>query len=115
MFHGGDAMERVIRREYTPAGETIKTELLRTPEKKQRSGWLRVLAWQTAISLALCLGAWGLGHWAPETAEQVRSVLAAQEEDPGSQAVRCLWEEVAAGEPVAQAVAEFYDEITALS
>ena len=66
-------MERVIRREYTPAGETIKTELLRTPEKKQRSGWLRVLAWQTAISLALCLGAWGLGHWATVTAEQVRS------------------------------------------
>lgn len=108
-------MERVIRREYTPAGETIKTELLRTPEEKRGSGWLRVLAWQTAVSLALCLGAWSLGRWAPDTAEQVKSVLAAQEEDPVSQAVRCLWEGVAAGEPVAQAVAEFYDELSTLS
>lgn len=108
-------MERVIRREYTPAGETIKTELLRTPEKRPERGWLRVLAWQIAVSLILCLGAWGLGQWAPETAEQVKSVLASQEEDPISRAVRCLWENVTEGEPVAQAVAEFYDEISALS
>ena len=115
MFHGGDAMERVIRRDYTPAGETITTELLRAPEKKQKAGWLRVLAWQTAVSFFLCLGAWGLGRWAPETAEQVRSVLAAQEEDPVSRAVRCLWENVTEGEPVSQAVAEFYGEISSLS
>ena len=108
-------MERLIRRDYTPAGETITTELLRTPEKKPERGWLRALAWQTVVSLILCLGAWGLGRWAPETAEQVKSVLAAQEEDPVSRAVRCLWENVAEGKPVSQAVAEFYGEISSLS
>ena len=108
-------MERIIRREYTPAEETIKTELLREPDRCGKKGWLRVLAGQAAMSLFLCLGAWGLKTWAPETAEQVKAMVAAQEEDPVSQAVRCLWEGVAAGEPVTQAVAEFYDELSHLS
>ena len=112
---GGDAMERVVRREYTPAGEIVTTELLRTPERKPEGSWRRVLAWQAAVSLLLCLGAWCLGRWAPETAEQVREVLAAQEEDDISRAVRCLWENVAEGENVAQAVVEFYDELSHLS
>lgn len=108
-------MERVVRREYTPAGETVTTELLRTSERKPEGNWRRVLAWQAAVSLLLCVGAWYLGRWAPETAEQIRSVLAAQEEDDISRAVRCLWENVAEGENVAQAVAKFYDELSHLS
>lgn len=107
-------MERVVRREYTPAGETVTTELLRTPERKPEGSWRRVLAWQAGVSLLLCLGAWCLGRWAPETAEQVREVLAAQEDDI-SRAVRCLWENVAEGENVTQAVVEFYDELSHLS
>lgn len=95
IYHQDGTMEQTIRKEG----------------KGQEQGALRVLAWQCVIALLFCAGGLGLRHWAPNTAEQVRSWLTSQEQDPVSQAVQCFLEDISAGEPVGQAVATFCEEL----
>lgn len=80
-------------------------------KKRQGGSALRVLAWQCVIALLLCAGGLGLRRWAPEKAEQVRSLLVSREQDPVSQALQCFLEDISAGEPVGQAVAAFCEEL----
>lgn len=84
-------------------------------KERQGRGALRVLAWQCMIALLLCAGGLALRRWAPNTAEQVRSWLTSQEQDPVSQAVQCFLEDISEGEPVGQAVAAFCEELVGAS
>ena len=86
-------------------------QTVREERNRQGQGTLRVLAWQCVIAILFCVGGLGLRHWAPNTAEQVRSWLTSQEQDPVSQAVQCFLEDVSAGEPVGQAAAAFCEEL----
>lgn len=104
------AMDKVSETIYNPDGTVLRKERLEKEEKSKRA-WLRVFAWQCAVSTILCLGATGLRRYDPDRAETVRTLLVAEEEDPISRAAQCFLENIAAGEPVGDAVAAFCGEL----
>lgn len=104
-------MEWVSETVYHPNG-TITKEKRRKTQSKEKGSWRRVLAWQLAAAALLCLGAGMLRSWRPQAAAELRALLVDREMDDFSQAVQCFLENVAEGEPVGEAVAAFYAELT---
>ena len=104
-------MERISETIYHDDG-TVTRRQTGEKSKKPSSGAMRVLAWQCAVSLLLCMGAAGLRHWAPERAEQLRQILVAEGADPVSRAARCFLEDLSAGEELGQAIAVFREVLT---